>query len=81
MEGNTGNEQQLLMGMRLPGAVTNVLELDTGDGCATYTKTRYIIYFERVTAMVLNFISIKLSFKVLVPSLTNYATLHKSLFF
>lgn len=35
VEGNTGNEQKLLMGMRLPGLVTNVLELGTGDSCAT----------------------------------------------
>lgn len=34
-----------------------------------YTKTHYIVYFERVTVMVLNFIAIKLFFKVLAPSL------------
>lgn len=46
-----------------------------------YTKTHCIVYCERVTVMVLNFISIKLFFKFLAPSLTNYATLHKSFFF
>lgn len=46
-----------------------------------YTKTHYIVYFERFTVMVLNFISMKLFFKVLAPSLTNYVTLHKLLFF